>query len=209
MVQKSCTEAGGRPRGRPRSFDPDTALDRAVEVFWRLGFEAADTDALASAMGLTKPSVYAAFGNKEQLYLKALQRYGQRGRAEITALLEAAPSMRAGINAVFNHMAERVSGQHGGSGCLLTCVAAQSAHSMLPVREILEAGIAARDKAFTEFLRSGIARGELPAGFPVERRASLMNDLLSGLALRARAGASLEELREIGASATEAILAGA
>ena len=69
-------------RGRPRNFDADTALDRALEVFWRHGFQGASLSELTEAMGLNKPSLYATFGDKESLYLKALDRYAALCAAE-------------------------------------------------------------------------------------------------------------------------------
>ena len=200
-----CGEA--RPRGRPREFDAEVALDRAVEVFWRLGYEAADTETLAQAMGVTKPSIYAAFGSKEQLFVKALQRYGQRVRDAMCGAFSCAPSVREGIEAFLAKVAEDVSGAQNPSGCLHACVAVQSAEAMEPVREVLAAGFAARDKVLEDFLRAGVARGELPADFPVERRAKLMVDLMHSLALRARSGAGLDELRACAATAAEAVLA--
>ena len=65
------------PRGRPRSFDPDKALDRALKVFWKKGYEGASLPDLTRAMGINRPSLYAAFGNKEALFRKAVERYEQ------------------------------------------------------------------------------------------------------------------------------------
>src|SRR3954465_13916988 len=80
--------------GRPRTFDADKALDKALHVFWRKGFEGASLPDLTKAMGINRPSMYAAFGNKEQLFRKALDRYATGPAGYVCAALEA-PTARA------------------------------------------------------------------------------------------------------------------
>src|ERR671937_509477 len=89
--------SAAKPRGRPRAFDRDAALKRAMEVFWRQGYEAPWTADLTRAMPTTPPSLYAAFGDKEHLYLQALERYQQDRRHELVPLLEEAPTARQAI----------------------------------------------------------------------------------------------------------------
>ena len=92
-----------RPRGRPRQFNPDDVLDRAVEVFWERGYAGASLDDLTAAMRLNRPSVYAAFGDKHSLFLAALDRYGATlGRQPLEAMLrepDPADGMRAFLGA--------------------------------------------------------------------------------------------------------------
>ena len=93
-------------RGRPRSFDPNTALDRALEVFWRHGFQAASLAELTAAMGLSKPSLYAAFGDKESLYLKALERYVALQIAQHIAIFDTEPDTRLALEKFLRTMAD-------------------------------------------------------------------------------------------------------
>src|SRR6201982_1230334 len=90
----------GMPSGRVRQFDADVALDRALEVFWARGYEGATLPELTKAMGINRPSLYAAFGNKEQLFRKALDRYQTGPMSFLTKALQE-PSARAVVEAIF------------------------------------------------------------------------------------------------------------
>ncbi|HZC78142.1 MAG TPA: TetR/AcrR family transcriptional regulator, partial [Ktedonobacterales bacterium] len=81
-----------KPRGRPRSFDREAALERAIDVFWRHGYEATSVSDLTSAMGINPPSLYAAFGDKEKLFLEAVERYQQQRRQAVMKVFDEAPT---------------------------------------------------------------------------------------------------------------------
>ena len=92
MVQK--TDSSPRRRGRPRAYDPDVALSRAVETFWAHGYAGTSLDDLSAAMGMNRPSLYAAFGDKRDLYLKSLAFYRQRYPAQNPDPLAVAAPLR-------------------------------------------------------------------------------------------------------------------
>jgi AcrR family transcriptional regulator len=200
---------GARPRGRPKAFNPEIGLDRAVETFWRVGYAGADMQMLADAMGVSKPSVYDAFGGKEQLFMLALERYGQTIGSEPLIAFRSAAHIRDGVEAFFEAVAVNVSGARGSTGCLHACVAAQCTETLGPVREFLAAGLAAADDTIAARFREAAAATELPFDFPAKRRARLMTDLMQALALRARAGAPLVELRAIASDNVAVVLAAA
>jgi AcrR family transcriptional regulator len=183
-----------RKPGRPLAFDPDVALDAAVLVFWRNGYAGADTETLASAMGITKPSIYGTFGSKEQLFMKALDRYAATVGSQSLEALAAAPTIQDGVLAFFDVTIENVSGRYGASGCLMSCVAAQCASTMPEVAAFLREGLAATDAAIAQQFKSSIADGSLRSDFPAHDRACLMTDLMQALSLRARAGFTQSEL---------------
>ena len=88
--RKSVAEsAAPRRRARPRAYEPDVALARAMDVFWRDGFAATSLDALSAATGMNRPSLYAAFGDKRDIYMKAYQRYRDRARQRMGEVLKA------------------------------------------------------------------------------------------------------------------------
>jgi AcrR family transcriptional regulator len=190
-----------RKVGRPLAFNPEVALDAAVCVFWQNGYAGSDTETLAAAMGVTKPSIYGTFGPKEQLFIKALNRYASTiGGQSLAALIEA-PDIRDGVRAFFEITVENVSGRHGASGCLMSCVAAQCAPTMPNVATFLAEGLAAADAAIEERFKSAVSDGSLREDFPTKDRAWLMMDLMQALSLRARAGFAqcrLAEAAEVG-----------
>src|SRR5213079_644263 len=113
-----------RPRGRPRSFDREQALDRAMDVFWRQGFEGASLSDLTKAMEINPPSLYAAFGDKEQLFIEAMERYQQRAGESCPYCDE--PTAHAAIEKLLLYMAHELTSAEHPRGCLMAMAAATS-----------------------------------------------------------------------------------
>src|SRR5258708_966795 len=111
-------ETAAAQRGRPRAFDPDAALDRAMHVFWAKGYEGASLSNLTRAMGINRPSLYAAFGNKEQLFRKVLDRY-MDGQAAYFGKALAARKARDVIEQIFLGAANMASDPRTPAGCLV------------------------------------------------------------------------------------------
>src|ERR1700740_2721104 len=107
------------PRGRPRSFDREAALERAIDVFWRHGYEATSVSDLTAAMGINPPSLYAAFGDKEKLFLEAVERYQQQRRQSLTKIFDAAPTAKEAVRRVLQEAARELAGSSHPRGCLL------------------------------------------------------------------------------------------
>src|SRR3984893_4328308 len=124
------------PSGRTRQFDVDEALDRALEVFWARGYEGATLPALTRAMGINRPSLYAAFGNKEQLFRKALDRY-QTGPMSFLAEALLKPTARAAAEAIFSGFARTHRDRANARGCLVVSGALASGEDAETVRQEL------------------------------------------------------------------------
>src|SRR5271154_809619 len=107
-----------KPRGRPRSFDLDKALNAAMNVFWREGYEGASLSDLTEAMGITRPSLYAAFGNKEDLFRQVLDRYDERTAGFLVDSIEA-PTARTVAERLLRGAAHFHADLNNPPGCLM------------------------------------------------------------------------------------------
>jgi len=123
---------------RPRSFNPDEALDLARDVFWRKGFQGTSLDDITAATGLAKPSLYAAFGDKNALFLKVLDRYHERIIANAERVLNDGPSARDAIERWLTGFVPFCSGIRGSRGCLSINTTADGASDQKEVRKKVE-----------------------------------------------------------------------
>jgi TetR/AcrR family transcriptional regulator, copper-responsive repressor len=183
MVQK----APPRPRGRPRAYDPDVALAQAMEAFWISGYAATSLDDLSAATGMNRPSLYAAFGDKEALYLKALARYRERSRTRLREILDADVSLRECLLTLLGRILDVYSAS-GGRGCFSVSTAVTEAATNPVVRAQLQAGIQELDQIFAARVRRARDRGEVPARADPAVLGTLVTATIHTLALRARAG---------------------
>jgi AcrR family transcriptional regulator len=188
--------------GRPRSFDADEALDKALEVFWRSGYEGASLTDLTEAMGITRPSLYAAFGNKEELFRKALDRYAERAGAVLSSLEN--PSARA---AVEEFLVRSVTGQCNQSrarGCLFVQGALSSSEQSEHVRRELVERRSITERAIRERLVRAKGEGDLPPGTDPADLARYYATVSQGLSVQSSGGASQEDLLRVVATAMQA-----
>src|SRR5207237_9734121 len=151
------------PSGRTRQFDVDKALDRALEVFWARGYEGATLPVLTRAMGINRPSLYAAFGNKEQLFRKALDRYQTGPMSFLTEALHK-PTARAVVEAIFSGFVRMQRDRHKARGCLVVSGALACGEEAETVRQELAQLRQAIVTAFRERFERAVQDGDLPAG---------------------------------------------
>ena len=188
-------------RGRPRSFDRDAALERAMQVFWRQGYEATSVSDLTRAMGINPPSLYAAFGDKEQLYLAALERYEQERRESVVRILEEAPSARQAIERLLEEAAsEMASGEC--RGCMLVLSTGQCADPRL--QSALAERRAAPKRALKACFDRGLREGELARATDTSALADFYTTVFQGMTIQARDGASRKSLLATAAAAMRA-----
>lgn len=191
MVANSSTK---RRPGRPREFDPEIALDRAVELFWQDGFDGVDVERIAAATGVTKPSLYRLFGDKASIFLHALKRYGETvGAAPLIAFNEQ-PDIADAVRALLEETVKAATMPGRASGCLMACVATAEAGRSTEVRSAVARGLGGLiDMLGTRFDQE-LADGHLSASISAKARSRLLVDLMQGLMLRARAGTTRDEL---------------
>ena len=191
------------PSGRTRQFDVDEALDRALEVFWARGYEGATLPELTRAMGINRPSLYAAFGNKEQLFRKALDRYQTGPMAFLSEALRK-PTARAVAQAIFSGFVRMQRDRDNARGCLVVSGALACGEEAETVRRQLAHLRQAIVAAFRERFEQAAEDGDLPAGTDCATLARYTATVLSGLAVQSASGASAKELRRVAALALNA-----
>ena len=203
MVQNN-PEASARRRGRPRSFDEDEVLEKARSVGWTLGYAAASLDDIAAATGLNRPSLYAAFGDKHALYMRALQRTREGAASAMRMMMGREGPLREVLGALFAAAIDAyVAGDNGQRGCFIVGTAVTQAVNDPEARALAAAFVADEDASFRDrFTRSAneLAPGVGPAG-----AAAIATATLHTLAIRARVGEDREALEAVAAAAVELI----
>ena len=193
MAPISKTEA----RGRPRSFDTEKALDRALKVFWRKGYEGASLSELTKAMGINRPSLYAAFGDKQALFRKALERY-EKGPTGFIREALAEPTARGMAEHLLLGTAASVCGVTGNpGGCMLVQGALAAGDSAEPVRRELAAHRQAAATAITDRLRRARKEGDLPADADPAALARYLMTVMNGMAVQSVSGATPADLKKV------------
>ena len=189
--------------GRPRAFDMDQALDRALEVFWRKGYEGATLCDLTAAMGINPPSLYAAFGNKEGLFRKALDRYFALRTAFWEEALNA-PTARAVAETLLLGTAKFLCDPRHPKGCLAVHGALACDEETDCIRKELETRRAASQSAIRERLKRAKREGDLPADADPAALARYLATVIEGMAVQAAGGASRKELEAVADTALRA-----
>src|SRR5271154_2089910 len=199
MVQNST-----RTPGRPRSFDETVALEKATQVFWSKGYDGVTIDDLVEGMGVGRPSLYAVFGDKRAIFLRALKAYAERKGASAAKALLAPQSLRDSIAGFLRYAVESATEKGSARGCLLVCVAPLVNDA--EVRRFLQRTVAGAAALVEGRFRDGITAGEIPSDFPVAVRASQVIDLGRGLTMRAQMGAPRKPLLKDAQEAADLVL---
>jgi AcrR family transcriptional regulator len=187
-------------RGRPREFDIDKALDQALLVFWKKGYEGASLPDLTKAMGISRPSLYAAFGNKEALFQKALDRYGEGPAAYFRQALEE-PHARDAVERLLNGAVDLLTHPRHPRGCLIVQGALSGNETCDAVRKALAARRMAGQQAIRERLERARAEGDLPDEVSPADLARFLAAVIHGMAVQAAGGADRKSLRSIARTA--------
>jgi len=184
------------PPGRPRSFDSTKALDQALHVFWQKGYEGASLADLTRAMGINRPSLYAAFGNKEALFRQALARYLDELTPDLAAAL-AAPTAREVARRFLGSLVDGMCDPEKPRGCLIIKSLFSCSDESNVLRDELTAQRSATFSALRARFRRARAEGDLPPEADPAGLARYVSMLSHGLALESMAGARRAQLRQL------------
>jgi|SRR5271163_3947258 len=192
-----------RTPGRPREFDAEKALQRALRVFWQHGYEGASLTDLTRAMGINRPSLYSAFGNKEKLFRSVLDRYARESAGYVSAALEQ-PSARGVVEKILFGTAEVLSDPGHPPGCLMVQGALACGSESRGIQRELSSRRAAGEGALRERLERAKLEGDLPPAADAADLAAYVMVVLHGMSVQAVGGASREKLRGIAERAMRA-----
>jgi AcrR family transcriptional regulator len=185
-------------RGRPRTFDPDTALRKALDLFWERGYEGTSLNDLAQAMGIASASIYACFGSKEELFRKVMALYGATSGEPPRLALREQPTARAAIHAMLQATADQITGSDTPHYCMLILAAPTGAAENHAVREFLADRRRDMLSTIKDRLARGVTEGDItaPPG-SLDAIARYYTTVVQGLSIQARDGADRTELQAV------------
>jgi len=202
-------EAGKRPRGRPRAYDPQAALAQATEAFWKAGYAGTSLDDIAAVTGMNRPSLRAAFGDKRDIYLRTLADYWARKFELMHVALEGDGGLADSLMKVYDaSLAVYFVGDGPARGCFVVGTAVTEANSDPDVQRMVADGFRTLDACFEKRLARAVTDGELPAGSNVGTLAMLATATLHSIAVRARTGTPRAELRTMARRVVDTICDG-
>jgi AcrR family transcriptional regulator len=190
--------------GRPRGFDRDAALEAAMFLFWRKGFAATSMNDLCDAMGIGSPSLYAAFGSKEALYLDAIEHYVRTQGPAVWDKLGEGATARAGIQNLLTAWTESLPKSRATpAGCMALLAAVSDEWPTAIARVVKKVRLEMLDTLRSR-LETAVAKGELPASTDIDGLSRFYLSVFQGMAIQARDGATQAELRAVAAAAMAA-----
>ena len=185
-------------RGRPRAYQPDIALAKALDLFRKDGFAATSLDDLSAATGMNRPSLYGAFGDKRELYIKSYRRYREDARAAMQDIFREEQPIRQRLQRIYAVALDiYLSGEAGPRGCFTVMTAASEAVADPDIRAMVLEGFSELDKAFAACFRIAKEKGELPESAEPAVLAQLASATIHTIAIRARARVPRKELEAI------------
>ncbi|MFF9977300.1 TetR/AcrR family transcriptional regulator [Streptomyces erythrochromogenes] len=182
-------------RGRPRSFDRDAALDKAMTAFWERGYEATSIADLTASIGISAPSLYAAFGDKRTLFDEVVVVYGSRYADFAAVALAEEPTARAAVGRVLREAAGIYTDPAHPPGCMVLSAAINTTSD--EVAQALRMRRNANLELFESRIRADVATGELPADTDARALARYAGAVLLGMSQQSRDGATREELEAV------------
>src|SRR6195256_4179074 len=193
-----ASAAAPKRRGRPRAYEPEIALAHALDVFWKEGFAATSLDDLSAATGMNRPSLYGAFGDKRELYIKSYESSRDRARQRMGETFAIDLPLREMLQRIYAIALDMyLSGKDGPRGCFTVMTATSEAVFDPSIRAMVISGLVETDRFFARIVKRAQERGELAASADPQVLALLAAATLHTIAVRARAQVPRAELEAI------------
>ncbi|MCF2521924.1 TetR/AcrR family transcriptional regulator [Bradyrhizobium sp. G127] len=211
MVQKKKRTAAAPPaapkkRGRPRAFEPDAALEKAMNTFRDGGFAATSLDDLSQAMGINRPSLYGTFGDKRDLFLKAYERYRAEMAERFAPAFDPALTLRQMLEKIYAIALDvYLAGENGPRGCFTVMTATSEAMADAEIRPLVQRALGSTQRALARRFQAAVESGELPSTVNVQVLAQIGAATVEALAIRSRARVPRADLEAIAAGTIDLI----
>jgi AcrR family transcriptional regulator len=194
-------------RGRPRAYEPNLALGKALELFRKGGFAATSLDDLSAATGMNRPSLYGAFGDKRELYIKSYQRYRDDARAATSEIFRQEMPIRKRLERIYGVALDiYFAGDTGPNGCFTVMTAGSEAVADPDIRAMVLDALSELDKAFARCFGRAVEKGELKEGADPLVLGQLASATLHTIAIRSRAGVPRKELETLVSGALDVMV---
>ncbi len=203
MVQKkknipTSEAAAPKKRGRPRAFEPDVALAKAMDTFRDGGFAATSLDDLSAAMGINRPSLYGAFGDKRELFLKAYERYRAEMTAKFAHAFDPKLTLRQMLEAIYATALDvYLAGENGPRGCFTVMTATSEEMADPEIRPLVQKALGSTQRTLAKRFQAAVDTGELPPGANVQVLSQIAASTVEALAIRSRARLPRPELEAL------------
>lgn len=182
---------------RPREFDENDVLDKAMEVFWQKGYEATSIQDLLAAMGISRGSLYDSFGDKHTLFLAVLERYQQRSHARFLQTLSRPGSVKEAITHMFNYVVAEAVADAKRRGCLLTNSTVELSPHDMAVADMMNLNCRWVQDVLYEALQRGQTQGEISPEANIEALAQFLFNSLQGLRVVSKTNTDRQALENI------------
>lgn len=203
MVQKkkkaaAPSTATPKKRGRPRAFEPEVALGKAMDTFRDGGFAATSLDDLSEAMGINRPSLYGTFGDKRDLFLKAYERYRAEMAATFAPAFDPALTLRQMLERIYAIALDvYLAGENGPRGCFTVMTATSEAMADPEIRPLVQKALGTTQRTLAKRFQAAVESGELPSSANVQVLSQIASSTVEALAIRSRARVPRAELEAI------------
>lgn len=185
------------PRGRPRQFDTEQALSQAMKLFWQQGYQGTSLDDLSKTMGVTKPSLYAAFGDKEQLFLKAFDRYSQLYGGRVREAVAVQTNVYDAVKAYLNTIADILSDINNPAGCLWVNSTLEGHHFGETIKRKIIGHKAQSEAVLYDRLRQAQIEGQIPIEEDIQALARFFSSIGNAMAVIARVHPDPVKIRQM------------